>query len=145
MSTLKEAGDEIFADLKKFEKLPRFIGVAIQSETYKRIFIQGIKSNGSRAGTYAAKTISLKKENNHFTSNSVNFRNTEQLAGSYTFEPRKEEVILGFEAISRTDKTTNDKVIESLEEQYGDIFGLTSKEEELVQDLIEDFTDKIFD
>ena len=144
MATLKQVGNDIFSDLKKFDKLPRFLGATLFSETSKRIFIKGIKSSGSQAGNYSPTTISLKKEAGNFSGSKVNFRNTEQLANSYTFQPKKNEVLLGFSPISRTDGTTNEKVREKLEKKYGEIFDLTTKEDKLIAELVEDFTDKIF-
>lgn len=145
MATLKQVSDEILRDLSKFNRIGRFIAVPLHSETLDRIFTKGIASDGSALGNYAPKTISLKKSKGRFTSNKVNLRNTDQLANSYIAEIRKNEILLGFRKVIRNDETTNTKVIENLEKQYKkDIFGLTTKELKLVDDLIEDFTDKIF-
>ena len=144
MATLKQVTNEIMDDLSKLDGLTRFVGIALHSETLDRIFTKGIDSSGSSLGTYSNDTISLKKSQGHFTSNKVNLRNTDQLANSYIFQPKGKEILLGFRNINRNDKTTNAKVIQNLEKQYGDIFGLTSKEDKLIDDLIEDYTDKIF-
>ena len=145
MATMKQVSNDIISDLKKFDKLPRFIGASLHSETFERIFTKGIKTDGTEAGNYTPYTISLKKESNHFTSTKVNFRNTDQLANSYIFEPKKDEVLIGFESISRNDGTTNDAIVKKLEKQYGEIFTINSDEQKLVDELLVDFTDKLFE
>jgi len=149
MATLKQVSNEIIGDLSKIDKLPRFIGAALQSEMLDRIFTKGKASDGSKIGEYSIFTIALKKNEGKFTSKDVNLRNTDTLANSYIFDATNKGVELGFTGGSRTDNKTGETVINAdlvpkLEEKYGDIFALTSEEEKLIEDLTEDFTDKIF-
>ena len=58
MATLKQVTDGIISDLSKYDTLPRFVGIALHSETLDRIFTKGIGTNGAALGTYAASTIS---------------------------------------------------------------------------------------
>jgi len=148
MATLKAVSDEILRDLSKTDKLPRFLGAALQSETLDRIFTDGIKTDGSKIGEYSIFTIALKKNEGKFTSSSVNLRNSDTLANSYIFDVSTNRLELGFTSNSRTDNNgdtvTNEALIPKLEEQYGEIFGLTSKEVKLVEDLTDDFINGIF-
>ena len=149
MATLKAVSEEILADLSKTDKLPRFIGAALQSETLDRIFTKGIATDGSSIGDYSIYTIANKKANGSFTSGSVNLRNTDTLANSYTFDVSNNRVEIGFLEGSRTDKntgktSTNDEVLKSIEDRYGEIFGLTTSELKLIDDLTNDFINGIF-
>jgi len=148
MATLKEVSKEIMNDLERLGKnsqLSRFVASNLHTLTLDRIFTQGKSGSGSSIGSYASGTIKKKKKEGRFTSNKVNLRNTEQLVGSYIFNCSNGVCELGFAAISRNDKTTNTEVKKSLERQYGDdLFNLTSQEEKEVDNLIEDYLDKVF-
>ena len=142
MATLKQATDEIIDDLSKTDKLPRFIGAALHSETLDRIFTNGIASDGAKIGTYDPKTISLKKSKGRFTSTSVNLRDTDTLANSYTFTTKGKIVELGFRGVSKNGVSNTEK-INNLESQYGSLFCLTKSEDKLIDDLTDDFFDEI--
>lgn len=143
MATLKEAINEIEKGLSEIDGLARFVGTSIHSETLDRIFTKGIASDGSSIGEYAESTISLKKKEGRFTSKKVNLRDSEKLVGSYIFNFKGNVVLLGFREISRGDGTTNKKIVDSLEGRYGDIFSLTSEENKLIDELTDDYLDKI--
>jgi hypothetical protein len=149
MATLKSVSKEILEDLSKIDKLPRFVGAALHSETLDRIFTRGIASDGGKIGEYSIYTIALKKDEGKFTSSDVNLRNTDTLANSYLFDVGNDNVEIGFVSGSRTDNktgkaVTNEELVPKLENQYGDIFGLTSSELKLVEDLTNDFVNNIF-
>jgi hypothetical protein len=148
MATMKEVSSEIISDLTKLEKLTGAVALDIFGETRDRIFPSSggsIGSNGQNLGTYSKTTISLKKENNHFSTNQVNLQDTETLLRSYTFSHKQGgEVVFGFASASRKAGETNLKIMKKLEKQYGEIFGFTKKELVLIDDLIEDFTEKLF-
>lgn len=144
MATLKSVSEEILADLAKTSQVGRFLGANLHTLTLDRIFTKGIASNGSPLGTYTPVTISIKKRKGRFTSSKVNLRDTGKLANSYIFSTKGSVVDIGFTEVSRGDGNTNKELKNKLEEQYGDIFDLTSQEEGEIDGIIGDFLDKIY-
>jgi len=62
------------------------------------------------------------------------------LAGSYIFSTKgKNEFVLGFAQVSRGDGETNTSIIKKLEEQYGQIFQITTSEAQGIDDSISVF------
>lgn len=143
MASLKEVTKQVYKDLSKVDKLPRFIGAALHSETLDRIFTKGIGASGSPLGIYAMKTREIKREKGRYSGPNVNLRDTDTLANSYTWNALGKTAEIGFANATRNG-VTNTKLIPKLEKQYGDIFGLTKKEEKLVDDLTDDFINELF-
>lgn len=147
MASLKDVSNEILSELSSVTQLPRFIGAAIHSETLDRIFTEGKKSDDSGLGIYALKTIEIKKAEGRFTSNKVNLRHTETLVKSWIWTFENNEAKIGFSSGSRSSdgKTvSNTELIKKLEDQYGEIFDLTPKEDKLIEDISDDFIKGLF-
>lgn len=148
MATLKAVTKEIIGDLEKTQKLARFIGAALHAETFERIFNDGIGSDGASLGNYSIYTIAAKKDQGNFTSTKVNLRNTDTLANSWSWNASNNNLEIGFLSGSRSGdggkSVTNTDLIPKLENQYGEIFALTSKENKLIDDLTNDFLNNIF-
>jgi hypothetical protein len=147
MASLQSVSNDIMKNLASISGIPRFIGAALHSETLDRIFTEGKGEDDTGLGIYALKTIQIKKAEGKFTSNKVNLRHTGTLSNSWTWSATNDSVEFGFRAGSRTGDegvVTNSELIPKLEKQYGDIFGLTSKEEKLIGDLTDDFINDLF-
>ena len=102
MATLEAVSKEITSDLSKIDKLPRFLGAALHTETLERIFIEGKKADESPLGIYALKTIQIKKAQGNFVSNKVDLTNTGTLKSSWTWNAKNNSVELGFKNGSRS-------------------------------------------
>ncbi len=147
MASLQSVSNEIMKDLSSIDKMPRAIGAVLHSETLDRIFTEGKNEDDTGLGIYRLKTIQIKKAEGKFTSNKVNLRHTGTLANSWTWSATNNSVELGFKSGSRDGDdgvVTNAELIPKLEKQYGDIFGLTAKEEKLIGDLTDDFINDLF-
>lgn len=144
MATLKQVTVELLKDLEKFNKLPRFLQANLYAKTKDRIFTDGIKADSSKIGEYALKTEEYKKKKGRFTSSTINLRDTNTLARSYTYDFTNKSVEFGFSAATRNYGVTNEELVGYLEEKYGDIFGLTKEEEDLIDTLVDDFANDIF-
>lgn len=143
MATLKAVSKEITSDLIKFsDQVARKVGSDLHSITLDRIFTKGIAADGAKIGTYAPATISIKKSKGRFTSTTVNLRDTETLANSYSFSSKGAVADLGFRNATKNGVSNTEK-IKKLEDKYGDVFGLTKGEESEIDEIIEDFLDTI--
>lgn len=138
MATLDEVTNEINNALTMLKNdVLREVALDVQTKTRKRIFTDGIKSDGNKIGTYSPVTEAIKRKKGRFTSSKVNLRDTETLVNSYIVEPKGKKYVIGFASASRNG-ITNTAKIEKLEEQYGsDLFEPTDKEiEEAVENTI---------
>jgi len=145
MASFKEVSLDIKKSLKELgdsDALLRNLGATLHTLTLDRIFTEGKKSDGGGIGTYKASTIKSKKKKNRFTSNKINLRNTEDLAGDYIFTVDIGVLELGFAGTNRKDGGDNSEIREWLEKKFGDIFAMTSQEEEDVDNIINDFVEK---
>lgn len=146
MATLQQVRDEIRVDLDFLRKDIKFLLTLAQqafADSKDRIFSQGLKSDSAGIGTYADSTARSKKRRGRFTSDRINLRETEKLVDSYKVEPSGKDVVLGFEEIGR--RTSNSKLVDILENRYGDIFGLTDQELSNIDLLIDQQLNQIFD
>jgi hypothetical protein len=147
--SMAEVSKEITDDLDKLLQLSASVALDMFGETKERIFPSSggsVGSDGQRLGKYSESTISLKKGKGNFSTKEVNLQDTEKLLRSYTFtvDRKSGEVKFGFSSAARGKGQTNKKIINKLENQYGEIFAFTKKEFELIDELIEDFTEKLF-
>ena len=144
MATLESVSKEIKRQLALTSKIGRAVASDLHTLTRIRIFEDGKATNGKPLGTYKESTIKRKKRKGRFTSSKVNLRDTEKLANSYIFSTKgKNDYVLGFAEISRP-RTPNSKIIKYLEEQYGQIFQITTSEAQGIDASIEDFLDRIY-
>jgi hypothetical protein len=142
--TLRQASDDILKGLMLTSMVARKVASDLHTLSFDRIFTQGLNASGSQIGTYTPFTIRKKKEKGRFTSSKVNLRDTDKLANSYLFHcTSNTNCNIGFANISRGDGKTNSELKVKLENQYGDIFGLTAKEEGEIDEIIADFLDNI--
>jgi hypothetical protein len=146
VATLKQVSKEIKIGLKNLgeeNRMLRTIAANLHTITLDRIFTKGINSEGNKIGEYRPVSIAIKKEKERFTSSTVNFRDTGKLANSYLFETSRGGYVLGFANISRGDGKTNSELVKKLEEQYGEVFALTDEEDKEIDNIIDDFLDRL--
>lgn len=145
MATLEDVRKELKGSLSHLES-PAFLRQAASqafTDSNKRIFVDGIKSNGSPIGQYAESTKKRKRKKFGNVSK-INLRDTETLVKSYLFEERsKTKFVLGFADVSRKG-IRNSELWDILEENYGDIGALTESESKNVDQVIDDGIDKLF-
>ena len=143
VATLKNVSEDILKQLALTSQVGRVVGSDLFTLTKKRIFTDGIASDGASIGTYSPVTVSIKKSKGRFTSKEVNLRDTETLANSYTFEGKGDSAEIGFRGATKNGVSNAEK-IKKIEQRYGDVFGLTSKEEGEIDNIIDDFVDRIY-
>lgn len=144
MATLKSVSKDILKQLGQTTQVGRAVASDLLTLTRVRIFEDGKNSKGSNIGEYTPATVSIKKSTGRFTSNKVNLRDTGKLANSYILSCKKNKCELGFAAISRGDGKTNDQLVKEIEQKYGAVFALTSAESKEIDNIMEDFMDRIF-
>lgn len=145
MATLEKVSNDIKAQLTASSQIGRAVASDLLTLTRIRIFDKGIATDGNEIGTYSNVTVAIKKKKGRFTSTSVNLRDTGKLANSYVFSQKnKDKFVLGFAAISRGDGKTNDELVTKIETQYGQVFQLTSGEAQEIDNIIDDFLDRIW-
>ena len=149
MATIEEWANDLSGDIQRFvstgaNKVLLRMGQQAFADSKVRIFTDGIKSNGSPIGTYAASTIKQKEREGRFTSSRINLRDTENLVNSYAVEPEgNNRVVLGFIEVRRPDGITNAELVDITEKNYGSIYTLTDKEIERTDQILENV--EIFD
>lgn len=137
MATLDQVTKEIIADLDNLSNnLVREVALDYQTNSRKRIFTDGIKSDGSQMGTYSPVTKAIKRKKGRFTSDKVNLRDTETLVNSYIVEPTRNGYEVGFKSglsggVSNTEKK------KKIEKKYGEVFEPTNDELDKIDDLID--------
>jgi len=108
-----------------------------------RIFTDGIKSDGSAIGSPKPSTVKFKKKTGRPTVK-LTLRQTDTLAGSYTFERNGKFFQLGFVDVNRADGGDNGDIARFNEARFGKIFDLTKKELDELDIIINNYTKGIF-
>jgi len=129
--------------LKDPSKLLLNIATQYKGDSQHRIFTEGRKSSGASIGTYSAATKRTKQRKGRFSSNKINLRDTEDLVGAYAVQVKnKKKVVVGFEELRKDG--SNAKLVDVLEDRYGDIFSPTSEEDKNIDKLLDSFTKGLF-
>lgn len=145
MATLENVSRDILKQLRLTDQVGRAVASDLLTLSKVRIFDDGINSDGSKIGQYTPVTVSIKKSKGRFSGTNVNLRDTGKLANSYVLSKKgKNDFVLGFAGISRGDGKTNSQLVKEIEEKYGSVFGLTSKENGEINNIIGDFLDRIY-
>ena len=115
------------------------------TDSKKRIFTDGKKTDETPIGTYADSTKKRKEKKGRLTSSKINLRDTETLTDSYFAEARtKDKWVTGFANVSREGKLDNGQLVDVLEEKYGDIFAFTNMELSTMEKIRDENYEQIF-
>lgn len=148
MATLKEVEREIKNDIRQFisvaaNRLTGEVSVQLHSDILSRVFTDGINSSGAPIGTYSKSTVNIKQKKGRFTSNRINLRDTDTLAGSFITLPTSSGYGIGFADVKRPDSNVrNGELAAELEERYGDLFDPTQGELKRIDKIIDNFIDR---
>ena len=126
--------------LEQSDALLREVATTMLAETRERIHEEGKNANGGNIGTYKKSYLEWRMENGYKVSGSnVKLFLTGQMQNDYKVVPQsKTKYGLGFSNQFNADKAG------WAEEKYGKIYGLTPDEEQLVQDICNEFIANLF-
>jgi len=126
--------------LDQSDALLREIATTMLAETRQRIHEDGKNAAGNQIGTYATSYLEWRRENGYKTTGSnVKLFLTGQMQNDYKVVPQsKTKYGLGFSNSLNADKAG------WAEERFGKIYGLTPDEEQLVQDICDEFIKNLF-
>ena len=122
-----------FRELDNPETISRAAAVAVEPELRHRIHVEGKKTNGSAIGTYSNSYLKLRqrKPYNRTSDPDVIASLTRQLENGYVLKATENGYTI--DNIGNTIKGDSKTKTERLEEQYGEIWGLTERELEITQ------------
>lgn len=126
--------------LDQSDALLREVATTMLAETRERIHEAGKNASGGNIGTYKKSYLQWRMENGYKTSGSnVKLFLTGQMQNDYKVVPQsKTKYGLGFSNAFNGDKAG------WAEEKYGKIYGLTPAEEEMVQNICDEFIKNLF-
>ena len=126
--------------LEQSDALLREVATTMLAETRQRIHEDGKNAAGSNIGTYKKSYLEWRMANGYKnTGSNVKLFLTGQMQNDYKVVPQsRTKYGLGFSNAFNADKAG------WAEEKYGKIYGLTPDEQQMVQDICDEFVKNLF-